>query len=422
MSKNVSSPKDKGLQARLAALYLMRSVLRKNTPLDQALEREEMFLSLDQRDRGFARMLTATLLRRKGQIEDLVRRCLTRPENTVEANILGILKLGTAQILFMDVPDHAAVDTSVRLAEHLGLTKAKGMINAVLRRITREGHVMASRQNAARINTPDWLWDAWEKDWGNEKAEQIAYASQEEAPLDVNLKNSGMADFWAEKLEADHIGGGTLRRPAGGFITELAGYEEGMWWIQDYAASQPVRMLAEVCDIRDATVIDLCAAPGGKTAQLACHHAAKVTAVDRNKNRLKHLEENIERLDLKDVEIVCADAGDWQPEDQADIVVLDAPCSATGTIRRHPDLPWLKSEQDVAKLTALQSRLLDRAVTMVKPGGTLVYCTCSLQKCEGEEQIAALKKKNSALHITQRRIFPFQAPIQDGFYIATIKV
>jgi 16S rRNA (cytosine967-C5)-methyltransferase len=193
---------------------------------------------------------------------------------------------------------------------------------------------------------------------------------------------------------------GTVRTIASGPIPQLPGYDDGAWWVQDAAAALPAKLLCNSLGgplgetLRGKSVADLCAAPGGKTAQLALA-GAQVVAVDRSAPRLERLRQNLLRLHLT-AEIVKADAVQWQGG-PFDAVLVDAPCSSTGTIRRHPDIPWLKSEADLAKLTALQARLLDRAATLLKPGGTLVYCTCSLEKEEGEDQIANLLASDPGL-------------------------
>jgi 16S rRNA (cytosine967-C5)-methyltransferase len=197
--------------------------------------------------------------------------------------------------------------------------------------------------------------------------------------------------MWCDRLGATLLPTGSLRLPLDGLIESLPGFAEGAWWVQDAAAALPARLLGDVAAKR---VIDLCAAPGGKTAQLV-QAGAEVTAVDRSPARNKRLHENLARLDLA-AQIVVADAAEWT-HDAFDAVLLDAPCTATGTIRRHPDIAWLKQEQDITTLTALQDRLLRRATSLLKPGGTLVYCTCSLEPEEGELAIARLLAGESAL-------------------------
>ncbi|HYC05819.1 MAG TPA: RsmB/NOP family class I SAM-dependent RNA methyltransferase [Azospirillaceae bacterium] len=377
---------DSALAPRAAALDLLASVLRKRVPLDDALDQHRGLAELEPRDRAFVRLLVATVIRRLGQIDAAVTGALAKPDELPKAAVLDVLRLGAAQILFLGTPAHAAVDTSVELASARGQAGHKGLANAVLRRLVREGDEVLKTQDAGRLNTPDWLWLAWRQHYGTGATRAIVDAHLNEAPLDFTAKADPAA--WAGPLEARLMPNGTLRRAAGGGVTELPGFEEGAWWVQDLAASLPARLLG---DVSGAEVVDLCAAPGGKTAQLAAA-GARVTAVDRSEVRLKRLSRNMERLGL-DVATVVADAAQWQPEGPADAVLLDAPCSATGTIRRHPDVARLKTPDDVVKLAGLQRRLLDRALGMVNPGGIVVYCTCSLQPEEGEQQLARLLSK-----------------------------
>ena len=303
------------------------------------------------------------------------------------------LLLGAAQILWLDVPDHAAVDLSVRLAQaDRRAGRYAGLVNAVLRRVTQNRDAVQADETVR--DTPDWLFKRWSDHYGPEVARAIALANSHEPALDLTVKQN--AAGWAERLRGRVLPTGTVRTLAHGAISMLPGFAEGVWWVQDTAAALPARLLG---DVRGLTVLDLCAAPGGKTAQLA-FAGAQVTALDRSPARLNRLRENLERLELT-AEIVAADALEWPPEpSQArlfDAVLLDAPCSSTGTIRRHPDVPWLKGEQEITVLTSLQERLLDRAVAATRPGGTLVYCVCSLEPEEGERQIEALLKRNPAV-------------------------
>jgi 16S rRNA (cytosine967-C5)-methyltransferase len=291
--------------------------------------------------------------------------------------------LGAAQILWLDVPDHAAVDLSVRLVQaDRRAARYPGLINAVLRRVTRDGPEDLRAAESKALDTPEWLLSRWQKHFGSETAQAIAAAQRHPPPLDVSVK--GDAAEWAARLRGKVLPTGSVRTVAQGAVTRLPGFDEGGWWVQDAAAALPARLLG---DLRGKTVADLCAAPGGKTAQLVLA-GGTVIAVDRSEPRLKRLRENLARLNLQ-AETVVADATAWSGG-PFDAVLIDAPCSSTGTIRRHPDIPWLKSAEDLAKLTALQARLLDRAAALVKPGGTLVYCTCSLEPEEGEQAVAAL--------------------------------
>ncbi|WP_119679292.1 RsmB/NOP family class I SAM-dependent RNA methyltransferase [Indioceanicola profundi] len=381
---------DTTLAARSAALDLVESVLARHVPFDDAWEAHKGLRELEPRDRAFVRLLCATVFRRLGQIDVLIQSSLAKPGDQLKAPVQNLLRLGAAQLLFLSTPAHAAVDTTVELAVARRQAPYKGLINAVLRRLSREGAELAAAQDAGRLNTPDWLWLAWRKAFGTGATRAIVQAHLAEAPLDITLKSD--AALWAERLEADLLPTGTLRRTAGGQVTEMPGFAEGAWWVQDAAAALPARLFG---DLSGKTVYDLCAAPGGKTAQLAAA-GARVVAVDRSDKRLDRLRENMARLGLE-AETVAADAAAWTPDGQADAVLLDAPCSATGTIRRHPDVARLKTEGDVEKLGRVQARLLNRAADMVKPGGLLVYGTCSLQPEEGEAQVAAILSRRSDL-------------------------
>jgi 16S rRNA (cytosine967-C5)-methyltransferase len=331
-------------------------------------------------------MLVSTVLRRLGQIDDLIARAEEKPGHK-NASLMNILRIGIAQILFMDVPDHAAVDTSVRLAEAARLDRQKGFVNALLRTITRKGQEWKDKQDETRLNTPEWLLKIWISDYGLGRAAQIAKANLKEAPLDITVKNESSKVHWDATLGTISLGAFTLRRAAGGAIHELPGYDDGMWWIQDASAAIPARLFG---DIKDKTVLDLCAAPGGKSAQMAAL-GAHVIALDRSAQRLKKLEQNLQRLRLEShVEMVAADATVWQPKESPQFILLDAPCTATGTIRRHPDVMHLKAPRDLEQLVGVQAKLLENAFRMLAPGGLLIYCTCSLQKVEGEEQIQYL--------------------------------
>lgn len=378
------SDRDLGpLSPRWAALDLLDAVLRRKQPLDDAIPDHPGFAGLEVRDRAFARLLVATTLRRLGQIDAVIDAALKRPLPGKAQGVRDILRLGAVQLLFLDTPAHAAVATAVDLAQARKHGPHKKLVNAVLRRLGREGRALAEAQDAPRLNTPDWLWEAWVKAYGEPTCRRIAEAHLSEAPLDITVKED--AAGWAEKLDARVLPTGSLRRPSGGTVTDLPGFGEGAWWVQDAAAALPVRLLG---DVSGRTVIDLCAAPGGKTAQLAAL-GARVIAVDRSKKRLGRVAENLGRLGLE-ANLIAADATAWRPDEPAHAVLLDAPCSATGTIRRHPDVARLKEPDDVAKLTGVQDRLLTAALEMTAPGGTIVYCSCSLQPQEGPERIEPL--------------------------------
>ena len=374
--------------ARHIALDLIGAVLGRERPLDEAIDDSAGMARLALRDRAFARLLVATVLRRLGQIDALIGACLSSPLPPRAAQVHDILRLGIAQLLFLHTPPHAAVATSVDLAQNRGFPAHKGLVNAVLRRLSVEGPERAAAQDAAMLNTPRWLWQSWENHYGAATTRAIATAHLREAPLDLTLRSN--ATGWCESLAATPLPTGTLRRPGGGAVATLPGYAEGVWWVQDAAAALPARLFGDVAGLR---VIDLCAAPGGKTAQLA-DAGARVTAVDRSNRRLERLAANLKRLSLS-AATVAADAVSWRPEEPVDAVLLDAPCSATGAIRRHPDVPHLKRPADIARLAAIQDKLLHAAVEMLRPGGMLVYCTCSLEPEEGRQRIAALLRSGA---------------------------
>ncbi len=369
--------------ARSVAIDLIGAVLRRKRPLDDAIEDNGEMGGLPARDRAFARLLVATVLRRLGQIDALIAHCLNTPLPPRAAMVHDMLRLGIAQLLFLRTPPHAAVATTVDLADIRGFISHKGLVNAVLRRLSQEGPGLVAEQDAARLNTPDWLWRSWSQSYTEAGARAIAQAHLKEAPLDVTVR--GDVEKWRGLLDAVLLPTGTLRRTGGGAIMSLPGYGEGAWWVQDAAAAIPATLFGKIAGER---VIDLCAAPGGKTAQLAAA-GAYVTAIDRSPRRLDRLNHNLARLGLP-VESLVADAAVWRPPEPARFVLLDAPCTATGAIRRHPDVPHLKSPDDVARLSAVQERLLGAAIDMLAPGGTLVYCTCSLEAQEGPLQVQRL--------------------------------
>lgn len=386
MHKNAAElPLADGLMPRQCALAILQQVLGQKKSLDQVLDSEPSLHKLDARDRAFVRMIVATALRRKGQIDDLIARALDKGQEPRPEMLRLILYIGITQILFMDVPDHAAVDTSVSLAAQNGMEKQKGFVNAVLRRMIAEGREWLKKQDDVALNFPEWILRAWIADYDLSKTLEIATASLAEAPLDITVKKREEEKIWESTLESKRLPSGALRRVGGGSVADMPGLMDGSWWVQDASSSLPVRLMG---DIAGKHVIDLCSAPGGKTMQLAAA-GAHVTAVDRSASRMKLVHDNLARTGLAShVHTVIADGAEWKPTDKADIVLVDAPCTATGTIRRHPDLLHLKSERDLQQLVNVQARILDNAASMIAAkGGMIFYCTCSLQKDEGERQV-----------------------------------
>jgi 16S rRNA (cytosine967-C5)-methyltransferase len=390
---------DSDLEARRTAHTALTAILRRGRTLDASFDP----VGLATRDRAFARNLVATTLRRLGQIDDAIARYIERGVRPEAAQ--DLLRLGAAQLLFLRTPAHAAVDTSVRLAAQIGVVRQKGMINAVLRRIGEARDAIVASQDAARLNTPGWLWASWEAAYGPREARAIAEANLTEAPLDITVKPGLDGDDWAERLQATRLASGTLRRDVTGDVRTLPGFEEGAWWVQDAAAALPATLFG---DIAGRQIADLCAAPGGKTAQLAAA-GATVTALDRMGPRLARVRANLDRLGLT-ATLVEADARSWRSAHPFDAILLDAPCTATGAIRRNPDVPHAKSPRLVAEMVRQQDALLDAAVAQLKPGGTLVYCVCSLQSEEGEQRVESALQRHAGL---QRR--PIAAPEIGGW-------
>jgi 16S rRNA (cytosine967-C5)-methyltransferase len=313
----------------------------------------------------------------------MIGHCLEKPLPARAAATQDLLRMGLAQLLFLRTPPHAAVATTVDLAEARGFLSYKGLVNAVLRRLSQEGATLMASQDEARINVPQWLWRNWSEAYGEPTTRAIASAHLHEAPLDISVRSD--PEGWRERLDAILLPTGSLRRQGGGAIANLPGYHDAAWWVQDAAAALPAKLLGNVAG---ETVLDLCAAPGGKTAQLAAA-GARVIALDRSPRRVERLNTNLSRLKLT-AETHVADAIQWRPQEPLRFILLDAPCTATGAIRRHPDVPHLKTPDDVTRLASVQERLLAAAVDMLAPGGMLVYCTCSLEPQEGKQQIERL--------------------------------
>ncbi|MCJ2050007.1 RsmB/NOP family class I SAM-dependent RNA methyltransferase [Methylobacterium sp. J-070] len=387
-----AGPEAAGLGARRAASLAVAALIGQERPpaLDDAVTQAIRAEALAPADAALARAIAVATFRHYGLIRSALAARLEQGLPAAKPHLTALLATATAQILDLSVPDHAAVDLAVRLAKTDNRTAhLAGLVNAVLRRIARERDaILAEGAEALAVNTPDWLARRWIAAYGPERAGLIAQAHRAGAAIDLTLR--GDAADWVERLGAVRLPSGSLRLPENGpAIPDLPGFQEGAWWVQDAAAAIPAQLLAPEPGAR---VLDLCAAPGGKTMQLAAA-GARVTAIDRSAPRLERLRENVARLGL-DVEIRVADALALEPQDH-DAVLLDAPCSATGTIRRHPDVAWTKVEADIARLAALQLRLLDQAAGLVRPGGRLVYCTCSLEPEEGEAQVAAFLARDA---------------------------
>ncbi|WP_084176066.1 RsmB/NOP family class I SAM-dependent RNA methyltransferase [Brevundimonas bacteroides] len=421
---------DIGVEARVAAGVLLNAALERRNGLDEAMSFAEV-AALPAPDRAFARAVAMAALRRLGEIDQILDRRLQKsPPEAVRT----LLRVSLAQTLVLGTPAFAAVSTAVKLAERGVKTRPyKALVNAVLRGIEREGPGLTT----ARSNLPDWIAARWAQTYGEPTLEAVALAVREEPPTDLSLKPGVDASALADTLEGRVLPGGTVRTGSRGDVAAWTGYEAGDWWVQDAAAAVPVRLLAPQAG---ETVLDLCAAPGGKTLQIAAS-GATVTALDRSEPRLKRLRQNLDRTALT-AEVVVANGEEWDDPRTFDAVLLDAPCTATGTLRRNPEVLRATRPADVAKLADVQHRLLDAAALRVKPGGRLVYCVCSLEREEGETQIIAFLRRNSAFRTAPAdpatvgappealtpdgwlRILPSHWPEHgglDGFFAATLQ-
>lgn len=380
-----------GLAARHAASLAFERTLAAGQQLDDVLDHQiAATRGLEPRDAGLVRAIAITTFRHLGTITRAIDARAERGAASLPRPVQAILATAAAQILFLEAADHAAVDLAVAQTklQPQGMRFA-GVVNAILRKIGREADAIRTAIDPLAHDTPGWLRESWINAYGQGQASLIATSMSQELALDITVKSDAAA--WTARLDAVLLPTGSLRVPARTPVHELPGYDEGAWWVQDAASAVPARLLGLK---PGQTVLDLCAAPGGKTAQLASM-GARVTALDRSAQRLRLLETNIARLGL-DVEVVTADATSFEHL-PFDAVLLDAPCTATGTIRRHPDAAWTKMPADEAKLIALQVKLIDRAVALTKPGGVLIYCTCSLQPGEGEAQVTSALARHPRL-------------------------
>ena len=374
-----------GLAARQAAAKLLAAVIDARTPLDGLTDHDHghpQFRALEARDRALVRAILTTALRFRRTIQALIDARLERPLPANALSLGHILHVAAAQILFLDVPDSAAVDLAVTHAKEDPRAKRfSSLVNAVLREIVRRKERALPAALTQTVDVPDWFNERLRAAYGDALTDEILAAHRLEAAIDLTVKSD--PEGWAQRLDGVVLPTGSVRlERLDGPLTALPGFDDGEWWVQDTAASLPVRLLG---DIRGLRVADLCAAPGGKTAQLV-HAGATVTALELSPNRAKRLAANLDRLKL-DAEIVQGDLFKYSPETLFDAVLLDAPCSSTGTVRRHPDVPWTKNPQDIAKLAGLQMRMLAHAVTLLKPGGVIVFSNCSLDPEEGEDML-----------------------------------
>lgn len=401
--------------ARQAAAVLVAEVTEHGRTLDEALSDTRSFDALEGRDRAFARAIASATLRCLGGIDAVLTRYLQQPLPKGAGLARSILRTGAAQLLVLGLPPHAVVSETVGLAQSAkSAAPFARLMNAVLRKVSTDG-VAAFAALPPGADLPDWLFNRWRASFGADAARAIATALREEAPLDITVKSD--PETWAGKLGGAVFEANTVRVSQPIDITAAEGFQSGDWWVQDAAAAAPVRLLGDVGGL---DILDLCAAPGGKTMQLAAA-GANVTALDVSEDRLARVRENLARTRLE-AEIVCADARTFNPQRTYDIVVLDAPCSATGTLRRHPDVAWLRRPTDIPALATLQGELLARAIDLTTPGGKLLYVVCSLEPEEGASVVdAALASRPYEVEGTDRMLRTTPADRadeggMDGFY------
>ena len=430
--------------SRIASYLILERVLVDHSPLDSSVD---FYLArakdhLTDQDRGFIRHLTTTCLRRLGQIDKVIDLCTeTKLPPTLYKQRL-ILRLGITQLFFMEVADHAAVNMTVGILDHLNNTKLlkfKGMINAVLRRAAREKETLLKKAGNTRLNMPQEMLQKWDKNFGQQNVKEMLAEFLKEPPLDIMLKPDEDREAWISKFEKQGVTAtllptGGIRLIKAGSVPHLAGYDEGAWWVQDISASLPVFLLGAG---EGDYVLDLCAAPGGKAAGSAAK-GSHVTAVDLSEKRLMRLETNMKRLDL-DVFIVQSDAAKFMPSEPYPYILLDAPCSSSGTLRRHPEMAWTRDDQDIYDLIRIQKKMLQHVASIMPSGGTLIYCVCSLEYEEGLGQINKTLQSNKGLSrkkITKDEVFGLDQIItaegdvmslphhleggMDGFFIARL--
>lgn len=389
-----ATPSKPGLAARAAAAKIIGAVIDRKTPLDGMLDAEggnPAYRALNEADRALVRAILNSALRHLPRIEAAIASLLDTPLPEGARALHHVLVVGATQILYLAVPDHSAVDLAVEQANQDPRNRrfAK-LVNAILRRLGREKDEILARV-ADVPAMPAWFLERLERAYGREAALKISEAQLEPAAIDLTVKAD--AEGWAKRLNGVALPTGGVRLAAfDGAIPSLEGFDEGVWWVQDAAASIPAKLFGPITGKR---VIDLCAAPGGKTAQLVLA-GAKVTALEQSANRLKRLSANLARLGFE-AETVQSDMAKYEPVELFDAALLDAPCSSTGTTRRHPDVLWTKGPEDIAKLAGVQERFLRHALTLVRPGGIVVFSNCSLDPEEGEALVARVLSDTPAI-------------------------
>ncbi len=394
-SQKAKAIKKPGLETRLIATMLVTRVIDDSRNLDALCDRQHgvsRFLALEERDQALARAIAVTALRHKNRIEAVLKIVMDRPPPKKARHLAHSLLVAAAQILFLDIPDNSAVDLAVTAIGNDDRTKRfRGLSNAVLRRMVREKEDLLTKSEAISV-FPKWFEQTLRKDYGRVKLGQMAEIASKRSSVDLSVKSDPQR--WAEILGGIVLPTGSVRLLDSKPVHTLEGFDDGEWWVQDAAASMPANLIKVNPGSR---VLELCAAPGGKTAQLI-HAGYDVTALDISRPRLNRLGQNLERLKMS-AQLVEADILEWEPQSQFDAVLLDAPCSSTGTIRRHPDVMWVRDRNEVTELAELQFRLIKKAMDFVRTDGVFVFSNCSLFKQEGENLLARCQSELEALSL-----------------------
>ena len=415
------------LQTRLASFLILKDVLEKKITVPLAFSRCKEISNLSSIDVKFVRMLVLTTLRHYGQSKEILKKFLKKKLSGKKKDVEFVLVMAVVQLKFLKTPPHAVLDTAVELIKHLKQKHFASLVNAVLHSVAKDEGKIPD----VLTNLPDWLCDKWMNSYSKDEIRGFLSYFYTEPMLDISVKSD--ANLWAEKLEATVLPTGTLRRHFSDNMTLLDGFADGNWWVQEASAALPALLFSSVDGKHGA---DLCSAPGGKTAQLVMR-GAQVDAYDISENRLGRLRENLERLKIQDkVQVICTDALDIEGSEKYDFILLDAPCSATGTMKRHPELMYLRTHEDVERLSQLQYQLLEKAVQLLKVGGELVYSTCSLEKEENETLVQLFLNDHIDMvrEVPQNEVLkpflnafgavevhPSEMVQQDGFYAVLLK-